>query len=609
MPSTSSLLRSAASARKKIQDQQDAEVAFDWAQSSKTYEDFIAYTDYINNRINESSSDPSKRLTLEKTIVSARKGYTSNEIQRQSINILEGRGTSMDKYNVMTNLFYQAVDNGDYDLAQGLNLQLDNLSVKIQNEHEAEQRTYAAMAATQTKSMKQLITKLQKGTEEITLPSGEKVAPFGLINKEIRDSANKYSEAQLFALAYDTAYAISSLAIDAYNSAQTQEDADAILNGDLGKIINGEKAFKIGGKDLDLNELNLAYQSAQMNNPIYSLKQGYNEATGKNEYKLTENKIKDFAWIRQLDEQGNETYAPIKVRTNTNEKGIGLDTRLTTNNEIARDSGEQGISSVGKDGRVKTQDTKTIGQRLGELGITTRSEGGTIYIKQGADAEREAIITPEGKIRYFDDNGQLNEISPYTYQATPDIKVEAGISRIVAPDEISDFGTPSDFGGNISSASKVGANILDSYRGISSLGAFDSTNPNNVIKMHDINTQTGRELPLTGTMAQGGASNIFNRSSVVLQKNEERKAALIAQQTATANQVQQAQAFNINQTPVRQTASNGMPVRQLTIGKPSYLPPLSIGTVAPQKVSIGQTANPGTLKMGNTTQTGTLRMR
>ena len=133
MAGVTSLLRSAQAAQKKIKAQQDAQIAYDYANSAKTYDDYVRYTDYLTKR-SKSVTDPSTALTLQKTFDSAYKGYISNEIQRATIDTLEGRGTSIDKYNKVYGFMDQAMKAGQYDLAQSLNLQLDNLYVNIQNE-------------------------------------------------------------------------------------------------------------------------------------------------------------------------------------------------------------------------------------------------------------------------------------------------------------------------------------------------------------------------------------------------------------------------------------------------------------------------------------------
>lgn len=155
MAGTTSLLRSAASARKKIEAQQDAQVAYDYSNSAKTYDDYLKYSDYIQKRA-KSVSDPSTALTLQKTYDSAYKSYISNEIQRATINTLEGRGTSITKYNTILGFMEQATQSGQYDLAQTLNLQLDNLGVSIQNEAIRAQESAQRLSEAETKYQEKL---------------------------------------------------------------------------------------------------------------------------------------------------------------------------------------------------------------------------------------------------------------------------------------------------------------------------------------------------------------------------------------------------------------------------------------------------------------------
>lgn len=148
MPTISSLLRSAEAARKKIQAQQDAEIAYKYSTSAKTYEDYQEYSQYLQKRA-KSITDAGTALTLQKTADSAYKSYISNEIQRQSINVIEGRGTSIDKYNKIYGFMDQAMQSGQYDLAQSLNLQLDNLYVSIQNEAKQAEQAAKTLADAQ----------------------------------------------------------------------------------------------------------------------------------------------------------------------------------------------------------------------------------------------------------------------------------------------------------------------------------------------------------------------------------------------------------------------------------------------------------------------------
>ena len=139
MPGTTSLLRSAASTRKKIQQQQDAEVAFQYANSTKTYDQFLQYSQYLNDRAN-STTDPSERLSIAKTIKSAQSGYISNEIQRNTQAVMEGRASLEEKQATIAKLWQSAVDIGNYDQALSLQSNWDNLSVQIQNRNDAAQQ-------------------------------------------------------------------------------------------------------------------------------------------------------------------------------------------------------------------------------------------------------------------------------------------------------------------------------------------------------------------------------------------------------------------------------------------------------------------------------------
>lgn len=166
MASISSLLKSAESAQKRIRQQQDAEVAYEWQLSAKTYGDFQAYSSYIDDQ-SKKTNDPSELLSYRKSGDSARSGYISNEIQRESIDVLEGRSTNTQKKDSMTRLFFQAVDAGNLDLAQGLNLQIDNLDLRIQQEAEAAQALAGKMAALNAKSVEDAVDTLESYQTEL----------------------------------------------------------------------------------------------------------------------------------------------------------------------------------------------------------------------------------------------------------------------------------------------------------------------------------------------------------------------------------------------------------------------------------------------------------
>jgi len=131
---TTALLRSRRQTQQSINDWEDQLLDYEWNQSAKTIEDFNSYRAHYNGRIELSSGDPKSQLSYQKKIDSGFRGYTSNEIQRTSIAIIEGNADETTKLNKLTDLYTQAYAVGNYDLAQSLRLQLDNQIVKIQNE-------------------------------------------------------------------------------------------------------------------------------------------------------------------------------------------------------------------------------------------------------------------------------------------------------------------------------------------------------------------------------------------------------------------------------------------------------------------------------------------
>lgn len=166
MPSVSSLLRSAQARAEKVQNQQDALVAYEYQLSPKTYQNFVDYTKYLQGRI-KTTSDPSKALSYTKDINSAQSSYISNEIQRQTIGVLEGTSSSRDKYAKMVNLYYQAANSGNYDLAQSLHQQLDSLSVTIQNEAQAGAALASKLASMRVDNVEQAADQIKSDIKQL----------------------------------------------------------------------------------------------------------------------------------------------------------------------------------------------------------------------------------------------------------------------------------------------------------------------------------------------------------------------------------------------------------------------------------------------------------
>lgn len=573
MGSTTSLLKSAASTRKKLQAQQDAEVAFEWENSMQTYDEYVTYSKYLEDR-QKGSTDPGDSLSYEKKLRSARRSYTSNEIQRKQMAIMEGAAGTQDKLDLIRTLYYQAYDNGDYNLSQNLLSQWDSLSIKFQNEQETAAKAFASSSA---KAKNDFVKDLTNGASNVTLPGGKTVTPLALITDKFKETGdtNRAMEA-----AQETIDAIVGALTTQYESATTQDEVDKLeekYGAGLSKIYE-TLTVDIGGKKLTAQQIVNGIASDKMNNPQYGLQAQYNEATGKTDYKLKENNIESIDYVRQINLQtGQEEYLPINVRTDQNsiffgqsDQGRGLGTQLTNNGEVI---GDQGKINLGT-GTVERNDSQTIVNRLKNLGVVARQDGTTMLIKlPGENVERRATIQPDGSIRYIGDGGQIYEFGVVDKNLnTKDgvVKMSAGQVRPVAPDEISDFNTKSLFGGNISQASGAGNRYLADITG-------QTKSPTKVVK-GTINIGNnfsgfGTALGSSGLQGSTGLLQTANMTRDQIERENE-KNRLALQATSTPN---------LNQTPVRQYASNGVQVTQLKVAPAAPTPQVVVAAPAPQK--------------------------
>ena len=601
MPTISALLKSAQSTQKRIAEQQDAQVAFDWSQSAKTYEDFIEYSSYLNSRRAVYNDDPSKLLTLEKTVSSARRAYTSNEIQRQNIDIIEGRGDNSTKYEKLVDLFHQAVDNGDYDQAQTLNLQLDNLSVKMQNEAETAAK---ALAASGAKTNDNFLKSLEKGVSDVTLPNGSKVTPLAAIARDLEQTGG---DNQSWIAAGETLEAIRGAILTQWENASSQDEIDKLEQkyGAGLADLNKELTFSVGGKRLTAEQVYTAAENEKINNPVYGLAAEYNEATGKTDFKLRENNVDRVDYTRQYDEEtGQEYFAPTIVRSDQNKlmfgqsnQGRGLSTQIDNAGNVIGGGDSTGNIRLGTE-KAKRQAGQSIEDRLKNMGIIAEQDGTTLkIILPGEPETRRATIQPDGSVRYQDNDGQIREIGlvdrnlgtnelPQVFSAGLD---EQGQGRLVAPDEISDFGTASAFGGKLSKASEQGRNYIRNYTTpdiLDNLAPVDlrqsritgMAKPSLNGPIGVGNNFSGQGVPLTSSLLQS-ANFTQNRVQSELQAKVE--AIRLQAQTEAAQRLQQSQVFNLNQTSVQQLASNGVLKRQLSVAPLPAQPRVYVAPPAP----------------------------
>lgn len=583
MAGVSSLLKSAQSRQQKIQEQQDALASYEYSQSAKTYDDFVTYQNYLNSK-KTTTTDFSKALTYEKDIQSARSGYVSNEIQRQTINVIEGRSTNTQKYNQMTNLFYSAIDSGQYDLAQSLQLQLDNLSVTIQNEAESAQRAANTLAMNGVKTIGQLVKKVKDGTDFIELPDGQVIKPLAMLGGELKGDKT----ANYFGESLRTIQLLQQVVSDAYSGASTQEAVDT-LEEKYGDILTGTATFKTAAGSLSMQDIELAYRSELANNPIYNVETVRNETTGQTEYKLRKNKIDDFAWIR--DDNGN--YQAVQTRATVTSPNQTLSTQISNDGSILG-TGKNGeaVSINAGTGKLKRDESLSIGNRLANQGIkATQASDGTLDLILPSGESVKGAIQPDGSVRYFGEPGQYSGGSAGMYQ----IDIFTGKTREVAPDESSDFGQQSIFGGMLSKASAEGKSYLNKYYGNPTMArSIDVPNA----KISTLNDFSGTGLGVTSNLLQSAQ---FTQKTIA----DQQARATALQQVA---QAQNANINNLNTTPVRQFASNGQPVKQLTVAAPQAY----TGTVvqAPKQTitSVGVAKPSGNIKLGNS-GSGSIRLQ
>lgn len=587
MAGTTSLLKSAASARKKVQAQQDAEVAFNWENSAQTYEDFVDYSKYLQDR-QSSTTDPSQALTYAKALRSASRSYTSNEIQRTQMAIMEGNAGTQDKMDTVRELFFRAQDNGDLNLAQNLLSQWDTLSIKLQNEQQQAAKDFAASSS---KAKDAFMKSLTDGVNDVTLPNGQKVTPLAAISDHFANTGDTVGSLKA---AQDTLDALRSAVIDQYTNATTQEEVDKLEQKYGAGLQNIDKVLKvdIGGKTLSTQDVVNGLANDQMNNPKYGLQAVRNEATGQNEFKLKENNVEKLDYVRQIDPTtGQEFYVPATIRTGADkvytgvnqQEGLGINTQITNNGEVISSDNVkkgQGQTNLGT-GKAKRDESLSIGNRLRSLGIQVDQNGTTLQIKlPGENVARQATLQNDGSVRYYGDDGQLHEIGTVDRNLGTDTlpqQFKAGQDRVVSPTEISDFGTQSKFGGTLSQASEQGKRYINDITG-------NVTSPSTVVSgpIRTGNDFGGFGTALTAGGTQGTSAILQSAGATKAQLQlEQQKQQMLQAQNEAAQRLQASQTFNLNQTPVQQLAANGVLKRQLQVAAPAPTPRVVVAAPAP----------------------------
>lgn len=579
MPTISSLLRSAEATRNKIRSQEDQLAAFQWENSAQTYEDFSSYEKFLNTQSNK-ARDPSDKITYASKLRSARRSYTSNEIQRQQMSIMEGTGSTRTKLDKVYDLYSQAVTNGDYNLAQNLASQYDSLSIQAQNEAEASAKRGAGRAAASTKKeLRSIYSSVTDGDGYVQLPNGEVVKSFKQLSQELQSTGGSVN-GQLFKEAFDTYQAIADYFGQVYNTTNSQDVVDYLSNTDyLRNFLEGNAKVDIAGMSLDYNELNNAAVNQDFNNPLYHTTQSYDPATGKVAYKLEKNKTAEYQYVYSAAQGG---YVALPINATITNPYDTLGTAITDQGEIidqttGKYAGGTKQSNLSKDQYA----SMSIQNRLANLGyqVTGSNQDGTFNLFDSSTGQTYTAVVQDGKVRYFGAPNDFSGEQAGLYEIDP-TKQSGEAVRAVAPDETSDFGVQSAFGGLNSQATPIGNRAMDLFTGkakpdrtLLSPNAQVSTAPVDLL----------HQGPAVITQQLQGTTTSVLQNANLYQKELARQQAEAEKERQAAFQLQAGRTRGLNQTVVRNRAMNGAPVRQLRVARPRALPTIKVAAPRPQR--------------------------
>lgn len=616
MASISSLLRQAEAARKRqLAFEQDV-AAYNWSISAKTPDDWAEYSAFLNQRLAQ-ATDPSQLLTFTRLLQTSENAFVSAEIERESIKILEGNGTLQTKLAKVSELLARAYERGNFDLAQNLYKQGLTLQDQIADEQERAQRVAGAMARNQSKDLKDLVTKLEKGIGEIQVGPNEAYKSLYTINQELKTKGD--TDAGLFTDAWLTTKYIKDLVDTAYNTA-TSQDAVDYIEEKLRPVIDGSKTYKIGGIEMTASEIDLAYHSALANNPIYSVTTGA-DAEGAPTFAIKKNVVEDFTWVLADDGryeavavQSRMTNEDLETQLSDTGARLGAAQQFKRGDQVRifnEKTGKYELTKLAKDETLspfydpvskqtvfrKADPALNIANRLALLGYTVQKgkDGRVTLTTRDGRIYTDAVLEGD-KIRFMGDPNEFTKGAAGIYEINlTDVtnfgrlgNLPAGTVRAVAPDETSDFAQRSEFGGFFGRTSEAGKAAILSLSGVSNFSTprYNIDQVVESLKVKDFTAPRITTIDTSGAVyGTPGTSSLLQSAGMTRNMLEEKNRA---QEQARLNAQITSQALNLpnapglNQTPVRNLAQNGAPVRQLKV---TSAPP------TPQRVQV-TTAQP-----------------
>lgn len=333
---TSALLRAAESARERTAAYNEQYEAFLYESSAKTTEDFKRYSGFLKGRAGDvESSDPSKYLTIQSKLRSSQRSHFSEEIQRETIKIQEGRGNEYQKLEKLRGLLGKAEQLQDANLYQNLWQQYNAQAIKVQNQEIAAANAAGAARgaglASNAKSIKSMLSKIEER---------EKIARIELAQGVI--TATEFGDL------------MTQLLVKGGNE-EGKSKAELLtraLEGKEGELSDSEyeKFTK------DLNDL---YAGDEYNKfasrAISNLNGAPTDAVKFNRYGV--GKLEDIPMSRlQIeDENGDGKVDPIEARFN---QGVDGDS-FWTSRKLGENSGYAGFLKFGDENSGKYWDTKT----------------------------------------------------------------------------------------------------------------------------------------------------------------------------------------------------------------------------------------------------------
>lgn len=551
MASVSSLLKSAQSTQQKIQDANDAEVAYEWSQSAQTYDDYTAYQQYLNNQLS-STTDPTKALSYTTKLSDAFSSYANNEIQRQTQAITEGNATIDDKMSTVEGLYNQAVGLGDENLAQNLVSTWDSLSVQKQNEAQAALTASTAATTAAATALKNQVSDYKdqltgitqavtKAFTQATTPQ-EQAANIAAINAQLPSNLQIPEGSSIYDVAASVAQNMSAIYQQAIAAAP--DDATArTLQGEANDYQTGTVLSlpSTNGSSINLNLDDLQKQIAASNvgQNIYT---AVNTANGQ---AFVQNKLDNYQFGH--DANGNVVAVPTYSMQGMNP------------NSTVTDTAGNPINIKGTDGKSSQATYEGL---LKNAGFAVTDSDGSLLVQDTTGQNRlngtdsaQVYMGPDGRLQFNDNENNQYDLS-FDKNGTFN-----GVNKQIANPFLEQYSTS--YRGNDTpyfenhqdqAQEAIGTAGLLTPETIAQFNNSVGINKNPILSGGDIAASTLPSFSTTGVL-QNAAS--------VQANNNARQLALQAPQIATAP-VPQIQAPNIAQSIL-----SSRPNASITVAKPT----------------------------------------